>query len=174
MKTLICYQSKYGSTRQYAEWIHKEIKSDLVDIEKEHEPDFKSYDVIVFGSYLRMGKVKIAQTLINNWEGIQDKEIILFTISGLPIEHPLVRKAYEDSLPEGMRNKIKHFPLRGRSVNKNLTLLDKLLMFVGSAMEKDEETKKGMRTDFDGVKQESLAPLFSYLRAKEGHQAEKK
>ncbi|MEW5801682.1 MAG: flavodoxin domain-containing protein [bacterium] len=170
MKTLICYRSKYGSTRQYAEWLHKEVKSDLVDIEKEH-PDFKSYDVIVFGGYLRMGKIVIAQNIKNNWDKIENKEILFFTTSGLPVGHPLVKKAYENSLQENMRRKIKYFPLRGRQINRNLSLLDKLLMFVGSSMEKDEETKKGMRTDFDEVKPDSLRPLLNYLRAKENERA---
>jgi hypothetical protein len=31
IKILIAYQSKYGSTKQYAEWIHRESDGDLVN-----------------------------------------------------------------------------------------------------------------------------------------------
>ncbi len=38
IKILIDYESKYGSTKQYAEWIHQEIKDDLVNIENGDKP----------------------------------------------------------------------------------------------------------------------------------------
>jgi spore coat polysaccharide biosynthesis predicted glycosyltransferase SpsG len=54
IKVLIVYQSKYGSTKQYAEWIHQEIKGDLVNIEQGDKPDLAKYDIMIIGGYMRI------------------------------------------------------------------------------------------------------------------------
>jgi thioredoxin-related protein len=53
-KILIAYQSKYGSTKQYAEWIQKESNGDLVNIENGDKTDFALYDIIIIGSSVRV------------------------------------------------------------------------------------------------------------------------
>ena len=39
IKLLIAYQSKYGSTKQYAEWIQQGTGGDLVNVEDGDTPD---------------------------------------------------------------------------------------------------------------------------------------
>jgi hypothetical protein len=67
IKVLIVYQSKYGSTKQYAEWIHQEIKGDLVNIEQGDKPDLAKYDIMIFGGYMRTGYIVIAPFIKDNW-----------------------------------------------------------------------------------------------------------
>jgi len=67
----------------------------------------------------------------------------LFTTGAVPIDHPLVKDAYEKNLPQEIREKIKYFPLSGRIIHEKLSPIDKILMFVGAILEKDPEMKKG-------------------------------
>ncbi|HHX25023.1 MAG: flavodoxin domain-containing protein [Tepidanaerobacteraceae bacterium] len=164
MKVLVVYQSKYGSTKQYAEWIQKSFKADLIDL-NQNTPDYNDYSIIIFGGYLYAGSIKIAKHLIKNWEKIREKEVILFTTGAMPIDHPLVKDAYEKNLPQEIREKIKYFPLSGRIIHEKLSPIDKILIFGGAILEKDPEMKKGMKTDYDGVKQENLTPLYEYIEA---------
>lgn len=143
IKILIAYQSKYGSTKQYAEWIHQEIKGNLVNIENGDKPDLTRYDIIIIGGSVRVGNIVIAPFIQDHWSVMKGKKVILFTTSGTPPQHPKIQSIYEKSLPEEIRKVIKYFPLHGRISGKDLTLFDKFLISIGKIMEQDETLKKG-------------------------------
>jgi menaquinone-dependent protoporphyrinogen IX oxidase len=164
IKVLIVYQSKYGSTKQYAEWIHQEIKGDLVNIENGDKPDLAKYDIIIIGGYVRTGNIAIAPFIKDHWGAMKEKEVILFTASGTPPQHPRIQNIYKKDLPEEIRDKIKYFPLHGRISRKDLTAFDKFLIPLGKIMEQDESLKKEMGKNFDGVRRENLIPLTEYLK----------
>jgi len=163
-RALIVYQSKYGSTKQYAQWIQREIPSDLAEADMAEKCEFAKYDVIVFGGSIRMGKIVIAPLIIESWNAVKGKKVVLFTTSGTPPEHPNIRKIYERSLPEDLWREIKYFPLHGRMLKSDLSFIDKFLVAIGQIMEKDESIAKRMRDDYDEVKQENLLPLLEYVK----------
>jgi len=165
---LIVYQSTYGSTKQYAEWIHREIPSRMADIEICRTPDFGSHDVIVFGSPVRLGRIVLAPFIVDAWPRLKGKTVLLFTVSGMPPEHPGLRKCYEADLPVDLRNDIRYFPLRGRMRRSALSARDRALVSVGRMMQTDETLKKLMGEDFDGVRREQLIPLLDQLRGLPG------
>jgi menaquinone-dependent protoporphyrinogen IX oxidase len=162
-KILVAYQSKHGSTKQYAEWIQQDIKCDLVDIKNEGMPPLAKYDIIVMGGYIRAGDIVIAPFIKDHWGVLKGKQVVLFTTSGTPPHHSKIRIIYEKSFPEDIRKEIKYFPLPGRISSKDLTFFDKLLMAIGKMLERDDALKKDMGKDFDGVKRENLLPIFEYI-----------
>ncbi len=164
IKVLIAYQSKYGATKQYAEWIQKECNGDLINIENGDKADLAGYDIIIIGGSVRVGSIVIAPFIKDHWSVIKGKKVILFTTSGTPPQHPKIQSIYEKSLPAEIRSEMRYFPLYGRISSENLTLWDKFLMVIGKAMERDETLKKDMGKDFDGVQRENLLPLLEYLR----------
>jgi len=163
IKILVAYQSKYGSTKQYAEWIQQDIKGDLVDIENEGMPPLAKYDIIVMGGYIRTGDIVTAPFIKDHWGVLKGKKVVLFTTSGTPPRHSKIRIIYEKSFPDEIRKEIKYFPLSGRISLKDLTFFDQRLMAIGKMMERDEALKKDMGKDFDGVKRENLLPIFEYI-----------
>ena len=164
MKILVAYQSKYGSTKQYAEWIQQDIKCDLVDIKNDDMPPLAKYDIIVMGGYIRTGDIVIAPFIKDHWGVLKGKKVVLFTTSGTPTHHSKIRIIYGKSFPEEIRKEIKYFPLPGRISLKDLTFFDQRLMAIGKMMERDEDLKKDMGKDFDGVKRENLLPIVEYLK----------
>jgi len=163
IKILIAYQSKYGSTKQYAEWIQQDTEGDLVSIENGDKPDLTRYDIIIIGGSVRVGNIVIAPFIKDHWSVMKEKRVILFTTSATPPQHPKIQSIYEKSLPEEIRKEIKYFPLHGRISGKDLTLFDKFLISIGKIMEQDETLKKDMGKDFDGVQRGNLLPLLEYL-----------
>ncbi len=163
IKILVAYQSKYGSTKQYAEWIQQDIKGDLVEIKNDEMPPLAKYDIIVMGGYIRAGDIVIAPFIKDHWGILKGKKVVLFTTSGTPPHHPKIRIIYEKSFPEEIRKEIKYFPLPGRISLKDLTFFDQRLMDIGKMMEQDEALKKDMGKDFDSVKQENLLPIVEYV-----------
>lgn len=59
MKGVIIYKSKYGSTRQYAEWICAETGFDLFDV-KQCPHNLSQYDLVVLGSNVIAGRLSLA------------------------------------------------------------------------------------------------------------------
>ena len=164
-RVLILYQSKYGSTRQYADWIHKDIPSEIVDVDKGDKPEFHKYDVILFGGSIRMGRIVIAPLIVETWNAVKGKKVVLFTTSGTPPHHPNILKIFNSSFPEDIRKEIQYFPLRGRILSKDIGFFDKLFIAIGRMVEKDEALRKFMSEDFDEVKPENLSPVLEYLKA---------
>ena len=163
VKILIAYQSKYGSTKQYAEWIQQDTAGDLVNVENGDKPDLARYDIVIIGGYVRIGNIVIAPFIKDQWSVMKGKEVILFTTSATPPRHPKIQSIYEKSLPEEIRKEMKYFPLPGRISGKDLTSFDKFLISIGKVMEQDESLKKDMGKDFDGVQRDNLLPLLEYL-----------
>jgi len=164
LKILVAYQSKYGSTKQYAEWIQEDVKGDLVNLKTDGLPPLAGYDIIVLGGYIRTGENVIAPLIRDHWDGLKTKKVILFTTSGTPPHHPNIRIIYEKSFSEDIRKEIEYFPLPGRISMKNLSFFDKRLITVGKMLERDEALKEEMGKDVDGIKRENLLPLVEYLK----------
>lgn len=48
-KVVILYQSKYGSTKKYAEWLAEELAGDLLETKKATAEQIAQYDVVILG-----------------------------------------------------------------------------------------------------------------------------
>ena len=48
-KGIILYQSKYGATKKYADWLTEETGYDCVETKKAKASQLQNYDVIILG-----------------------------------------------------------------------------------------------------------------------------
>lgn len=48
-KVVVLYQSKYGATQKYAQWLAAELACDLVETKKADIDQIATYDVIILG-----------------------------------------------------------------------------------------------------------------------------
>jgi menaquinone-dependent protoporphyrinogen IX oxidase len=104
MRTLIIYQSKYGSTKQYAEWINQAVESDITDIDNAYRLDLDSYDIIVLGTYFHASHIKMRKFIIKKWDEFKSKKVILFSTSGSPAAY--VIEAVHKDLPPMIIDKL--------------------------------------------------------------------
>lgn len=169
MATLVVYESKYGSTKQYAEWIATEIGAELKHISDVSVTDLARFERVIIGGYLHMGKIIGVKFLCDEWNVLQNKNVILFTVSGAG-PGPAEEKFYTDNIPAHIREKIAHFGLLGRAMD--LDLKDRLLVAVPQSMlylkylfNRTPENKAAYEgfKPFDGVKKENLDPLLMHL-----------
>lgn len=75
----VVYQSKYGATRKYAEWIAKELSCDLFEGKDIKASDLEPYDTIIFGGGLYAGGVSGIKLLTKNFSKFSQKNLVLFT-----------------------------------------------------------------------------------------------
>jgi menaquinone-dependent protoporphyrinogen oxidase len=128
MKTLILYKTVYGSTREYAEYIHKQFQDAVIFDVKGFDPkDLVNYDAVIFGSRTYMGSISGVKFLKKNWDVLKDKKVFLFAVG---INLPNDKKS-EDSynlIPEEIRNVIQYIKVPGRIAMEKLTMWDRLLV----------------------------------------------
>lgn len=132
MKCLVTYGSKYGATKQYAQWIAEALACDLRDIREVSGKLLAQYDVIIHGGGLYAGGLSGIGTIVKNYDSLSGKEIILFSC-GLadpmdPENAAHIEAGVEKALKPEMRRKIKQFHLRGGIDYSRLSLTHKAMM----------------------------------------------
>ncbi len=162
MKSLILYKSKYGSSKQYAQWLNQEINSDIFELDK--CPSLENYSVIILGGGVYMGKINGSDFISKNWDTLKNKKVILFSTSATEPGTPEINGFYENSLPKEIRAQIKYFPLSGACAYKDLTFSHKILSFIGSLFLKDPVKKHEMRHGFNRMKKENINPILDYIK----------
>jgi len=165
MQGMVIYKSKYGSTKQYAEWIAEETKLPLKDIKEVSQSDFKSGETVIICSYIHTGLVVVRKWITKNWKILKNKNIFLLSVSGTPPEEKkYIDGFFEKSFPADMREKIKYYPVRGKYIFKNMSYFDKKLIPVFARFRKDKVLKEGMLTESFKISKNNIEKLLNDLQ----------
>ena len=78
MKTLILYESKRGSTQQYAEDIGKLVLADVMPLKKYKWKNLDEYDIIVFGGWVKGNVIQGVDDFLSHYDEIKEKAVIIF------------------------------------------------------------------------------------------------
>lgn len=177
-KIAIIYQSKYGTTAQYAKWLAEGLPSDLLERKNVKLEQMATYDTIIYGGGLYAGGLIGIDLLIKNFEEISDKNLIIFTCG---LADPTDNKN-TDAIKEGlkkiftpeMQSKFKIFHLRGGIDYSKLGFVHKALMAMlhKVAKKKDVNTLSvedknlletyGKIVDF--TDKATLEPILTYVK----------
>lgn len=128
MKVLIVYLSKHNTTKLYSKWISEEIESDLVSFEDIGKVNFDNYSIVVFGSWVYLDKIKVSDYVVDNWEILKTKKVIVFSSAITQPEDKKTQKIFEDSFPKYIRESIYYFPLWGKLHIDELNFIEKLTL----------------------------------------------
>jgi menaquinone-dependent protoporphyrinogen IX oxidase len=177
-KTLVMYFSKYGTTKKYAEWIASELNGDINSIKSIKKETLENYDTIILGSGLYAGKIAGIKILINNYEKIKNKKLVIFTC-GLADYNKIenintINKRLEEELPQNIKENVKVFYLRGGINYKKINLKYKILMWILKKMimrkgienineeDKDFLETYGQKVDF--VDKNNIMDIIKYCK----------
>lgn len=127
-KTAVIYKSKYGSTKRYAGWIALRLDADLYEVRDIRARDLDDYDTIIYGGGLYIGKINGIKFLIDNYEKIKNKKIIVFAVGMEANNIDLNKKTLDMNFDEDMVNNINLFNFIGAFDYSRLNLIDKILM----------------------------------------------
>lgn len=178
-KTVVIYESKYGSTRCYAQWIAEELACPLFERKKFKPQDFKKYDVVIYGGGLYAGGISGIKLLTKSENLLSGKKVILFTCGLANPEDPFntsaIRKALEKVLSPEMLKQIRLFHLRGGIDYSRLSLVHRSMMAMlrRVLLKKDAKSLRaedrqlldtyGKCVDFTDRK--SIQPLTGYVKS---------
>lgn len=152
MKTLIIYQTKYGTTKEYVDWLAKELSADIVEKDKYDSGLLENYDIVILASPTYMGRIQIAGFLRKNWKEVKSKHVVLFNVGIVDANDSATKQGYE-MISQEIRDSIKFFKVKGRIKYDKLNLLEKLVV------------KILKQQDIDEVSKDQLEPIVNYVNA---------
>lgn len=125
MKPIVLYRSKYGSTKNYAQWIADELSCEAIDAKGFDASLLKDYDTIIYGGGLYAEIIAGVSLITKNIEKLSGKKLIVFTTGLTPTN---VREYYdvmviEKNFKGDTKDKVKIFNFPGKMVYKELTLV---------------------------------------------------
>ena len=129
-KAIVIYNSKRGSTKQYAEWIASELGCTSVSLENLDYGSLGQFDVVIFGSWLRGSGIVGFDKFRKQIADCADKLIIFVT--GISEYNPQnYKQICEINFKDGinMQNTLLYF-CPGRYVPSEVKGLDKFLMAI--------------------------------------------
>ena len=86
MNGVILYQSKYGATKRYAEWLSEETGFQCIETKKADINEIIAYDVIILGGGIYASGIAGLSFLKKNINKLTDKKIIVFCCGASPYE----------------------------------------------------------------------------------------
>lgn len=169
MNGAIFFSGQYGSTAQYANWISEATGLPVFDV-KDRDADPSRYDFLVLGSSVVIYKLTIRKWVKKHLAQIEDKPLILFTVSGAPAG-PALDDWVAKSLPERLVARMDHVALRGRLDMKAMSWWTRLLLRIGAWRNDDPEEKKHELEGFDFVDQPSIEAVTELVRQYQAREA---
>lgn len=177
---IVVYQSKYGSTKKYAEWLAEELSCDLIEKKNISIEKLLEYDTIIYGGGLYAGGISGINLITKNFDKLSNKNLILFTCGLADTNNKenidSIKNSISKILSVEMQDKIKIFHLRGGIDYKKLNFVHKAMMKIMYNMlcKKDAETLKNDDKDLiatygdvvDFTNKTTIKPIVEYVKFK--------
>jgi menaquinone-dependent protoporphyrinogen oxidase len=164
MSTVVIFSGKYGSTRQYAEWIAKDLSAPVKPFKQAGERDVAGTDTVILGSSVMMEGLTLKAWIQAHWPVLKTKRVILFSVSAThPTDEAGIKAILQRSLTPEMISHIGYFPLHGRVRFADYNFIIRAIM--KAIMKSDKAaTKENPTGEFDSVKRENVAPIVAAAR----------
>ncbi len=164
MKGVVLYMSKCGSTKQYAQWIGEETGFPIVDLKKDKKPDLESVDIVVIGSWILAGKLVAHGWIKKNWPKMEEKKVVIFSVSGDVPDEEKRKKFLEASLPGEIGSKISFHSLHGRFRKEDQNIFIRKMLIFAAKYEKEGDLANNMVFGVDGVKRENIKEIIEGIQ----------
>ena len=172
MSTIVIYKSKYGSSKQYAEWISQALGCEIKDAKKISVKDLECYDTIILGGGLYAEVIAGVSLITKNFDRLSDKKLIVYTTGITPIDC----KEYYDTLvieknfKPHMLERIKVFNFSGKMILSELTpvhraalkTLKKIMLSKTNPTEMEKLLIDLCDADGDFADKAEIKPLIEY------------
>lgn len=103
-KGIILYQSKYGSTKKYADWLMEKTGYDCVETKNVKVEDLRNYDVIILGGGVYASGIAGLQFLKKNINQLVDKKIAVFAVGASPYDENAIQQIRDKHFKEALSN----------------------------------------------------------------------
>ena len=172
MNGIIMYQSRYGSTKKYAEWLSEKTGFDIIRT-KEIKPDMlDKYDIIVLGGGVYASGVLGLSFLKKNISKLKGKKLAVFCVGASPYDEKAIAQAREVHFKDEMKS-VPLFYCRGAWDEDKMSFGDRTLcrMLQKAVAKQDPATYEPWQSALmcavgqkcDWTDEKYLEPLIEYL-----------
>lgn len=125
-KGIILFQSKYGSTKKYAEWLQKETGYDCMETKSVSADKLQSYDTIILGGGVYASGILGFSFLKKNIKSLSGKNIIVFCVGASPYDENAIEQIRKLHF-KGTLSQIPLYYCRGAWDEKAMSFKDRTL-----------------------------------------------
>ena len=126
MNGIILYQSKYGATKRYADWLSEETGFKCIETKKADINEIVEYDTIVLGGGIYASGIAGLSFLKKNIKKLRDKKIVVFCCGASPFEEDAFQQIKEHNFKDNMSD-IPVFYCRGAWDCDSMSFKDRTL-----------------------------------------------
>lgn len=123
---IILYQSKYGATKKYVDWLVEELGYDYVETKDAKVANLLNYDVIILGGGVYASGIAGLQFLKKNIGQLTGKKIAVFAVGASPYEEKAIQQVREMHFKDALSN-IPSFYCRGAWDEEKMKFTDRTL-----------------------------------------------
>lgn len=123
---IILYQSKYGATKKYADWLVEETGYDCIETKNAKVPNSQNYGVIILGGGVYASGIAGLQFIKKNIGQMADKKIAVFAVGASPYDEKAIMQIREMHFKDELSN-IPLFYCRGAWDEEKMKFADRTL-----------------------------------------------
>ena len=172
-RIVVIYQSKYGATKKYAEWLAEELSCDLIETKKAAIKDVEKYDVIILGGGIYATGIAGISFLRKHHDRLKKKKIIVFAVGASPYDETAMVALKK----RNFKKEFSHLPCfycRGAWNEEIMSWKDRTLcnLLKKAVAKKDPATYEPWETalmqaigsNYDWTDKENIKPIVEYAR----------
>lgn len=160
---IVLYKSVTGFTKEYAEYIAKEIGGKAISITESNTDDVREATTIVFGGRLHAGRIEGLSRGKQLFEESTANQLIVFATGAMPMDATDdIEKVWSDN---GIDERIPHFYLPGGLRYDRMPWGEKLLMKTFATMMSKRPEMKEIEAS-TGISLKKSYSLFDPIYAK--------
>ncbi len=125
-KGIILYQSKYGATKKYAEWLKEATQFECMETKKADIKKVQEYDVIILGGGIYASGIAGLSFLKKNISYLKNKKIVVFCVGASPYDEDAFAEVYKHNFKDGLKD-MACFYCRGAWNEEEMSLKDRTL-----------------------------------------------
>lgn len=122
----ILYQSKYGATKKYADWLSEETGFQCRETKKTKVNDIQSYEVIILGGGIYASGIAGLSFLKKNFDLLSKKKLIVFCVGASPYDKEAFQEIVKHNMKDGLSN-IPCYYCRGAWDMESMSFVDRNL-----------------------------------------------
>lgn len=103
-KGIILYQSKYGATKKYAQWLQEETGFDLMETKAANVRQVSGYETIILGGGVYASGIAGLSFLKKNMDKLTNKKILVFCVGASPYDVEAIEQIKKLHFKDGLRN----------------------------------------------------------------------
>lgn len=141
MNGIILFQSKYGATKKYVDWLTEETGFDAAEIKKTNIGDILKYDIVILAGGIYASGIEGLSFLKKNVGKLNISKIAVLGVGASPYDADAIDEVYKHNFKNELSG-IKFFYARGAWNEEKMTFADRTMckMLQKAVSKKDPST----------------------------------